>query len=227
MFYSVVEASTNKKTGPMPVATSSKKTCPPSCPLAGNGCYADSYPLKGRWDEVTSGKRGFSLADAVARLAVYVRPGSLWRWAQAGDLPGEGDTIDAGELRQIVDMNKARKGRGFTFTHKPVEDNAANAAAVADANANGFTINLSADNLAEADRFAALNIGPVVTLAPANAPEKFATPEGRKVIVCPSQSRDDVRCIDCGLCAIADRQAIIAFRAHANNWRKAEAVFAA
>ena len=226
MRYYITESSRNKKTGPMPVATSSRKTCPDACPLKNNGCYGDSMPLAGRWNEVTDGRRGYDIDELVSRMSVYVRPNALWRYAQAGDLPGENNHIDADDLNKIVAANKSRNGRGFTFTHKPVENNAHNAAAVAHANANGFTINLSADNLAEADRLAALNIGPVVTLAAHDAPEKFATPEGRKVVVCPAQSRDDVRCIDCGLCAMSNREAIIAFRAHANGWRKAEQVCA-
>ena len=36
--------------------------------------------------------------------------------------------------------------------------------AIADANANGFVVNLSADTLAEADELAALNVGPVVVV---------------------------------------------------------------
>lgn len=227
MLWSIVESSTNKKTGPMPVVTSSRATCPDSCPLKSNGCYADSMPLAGRWNEVTDGRRGFTFDEFLNRLKLYARPNALWRYGQAGDLPGEGDKINRKQLAAIVRVNKSRKARGFTFTHKPVIDNKTNANAIKSANANGFTINLSADNLKEADSLAALNIAPVVTLAPKDAPEKFTTPQGRKIVVCPAQSRDDVRCIDCGLCARADRETIIAFRAHANNWKKAEQVFVA
>jgi hypothetical protein len=60
--YYLTEKSRNAKTGPIPVSTTSADTCPNDCPFRGNGCYADGYPLKGRWDEVTRGERGGSLA---------------------------------------------------------------------------------------------------------------------------------------------------------------------
>ena len=41
--------SSNKKTGPMPVSTTSSETCPTTCPFKGNGCYAESGPLAFLW----------------------------------------------------------------------------------------------------------------------------------------------------------------------------------
>ena len=59
--YSLTRKSRNKKTGRIPVSTTSAETCPEACPFKGAGCYADGYPLKGRWDEVTRGERGGTL----------------------------------------------------------------------------------------------------------------------------------------------------------------------
>ena len=226
MQYFLAETSSNKKTGPMPVGTSSRKTCPTSCAFYKNGCYADSMPLRGRWDEVTNEKRGYNIDEYAARIAAFVRPGSLWRHAQAGDLPGDGDKIDFVDLKKIVDANKSRKGRGFTFTHKPVlgEQWKANADAIAYANKNGFTINLSANNLTHADDLMALNIAPVVAVVASDAPEKMQTPAGHVVVVCPAQTHDGKRCIDCGLCAKVNRKTIIGFRAHGTYTKKANEV---
>lgn len=85
---------------------------------------------------------------------------TLWRHNQAGDLPGENDTIDLVALAQLAEANVGK--RGFTYTHKPMT--ADNAAAVKQANARGFTINLSADNLSEADDLAEMQVGPVVVV---------------------------------------------------------------
>ncbi len=41
--------SSNAKTGPIPVTTTSEETCPVSCPLKRNGCYADAGPLALFW----------------------------------------------------------------------------------------------------------------------------------------------------------------------------------
>jgi len=135
--------------------------------------------------------------------------------------------------------------RGFTYTHKPVLDNAENAAAVAAANAGGFTINLSADNLAHADQLADLNIAPVAVVLPAEFERKSSgrgkarvwtetlsdyrarvrdlkTPAGRYVPVCPATYRDDMTCERCQLCASnkAGRPPV-GFPAHGASKRKA------
>jgi hypothetical protein len=43
------------------------------------------------------------------------------------------------------------------------------------------------------------------------------------IIVCPAQTRDDVTCETCGLCARADRAVIVGFRAHGTRARVADA----
>jgi hypothetical protein len=155
------------------------------------------------------------LLDAIQRQA----PNALWRMNQAGDLPGDGDRIDGDALAQIVDANRGR--RGFTYTHKPM--NADNAFHVAHANRHGFTINLSANNLADADRLADLRVAPVATVLPADATANTVTPKGRKVVVCPATQRDDVSCATCGLCS-RQREAIVGFPAHGAAKRKASKV---
>jgi hypothetical protein len=54
--------SRNVKTGPIPVSTSTRKTCPDSCPFKNNGCYAESGPLAIHWKAVTQGKRLTNIA---------------------------------------------------------------------------------------------------------------------------------------------------------------------
>lgn len=213
--------SNNVKTGPIPVSTMSAETCSDDCPLKGNGCYAGSGPLSWHWRKVTAGLRGISwqaYCDSVEQLD----DGQLWRHAQAGDLPGVNHAIDGLMLAQLVAANEGK--RGFTYTHKPVLTNKRNATLVRLANAQGFTINLSANNLAQADQLSDLAIGPVVTIVAIDAPEKQTTPAGRTVIVCPAQSRDDVTCSSCGLCQRQDRTVIVGFRAHGTAKRKAERI---
>ena len=130
--------------------------------------------------------------------------GQPWRHNQAGDLPGDGDAIDAAKLSALVNANRGKLG--WTYTHKPVDaKHIANRRAIADANADGFVINLSADTLAEADTLAALNVGPVVVVLDAQEGTKAdtTTPEGRKVITCPATYRErcDMRLAAC--CALA------------------------
>lgn len=213
--------SSNVKTGPIPVSTASAETCSDDCPLKGNGCYAGSGPLSWHWRKVTAGLRGVSWSEYCNAIET-LDDGQLWRHAQAGDLPGVNHAIDGLMLAQLIAANEGK--RGFTYTHKPVLTNKRNAMLVRLANAQGFTINLSANNLAQADQLSDLAIGPVVTIVAIDAPEKQTTPAGRTVIVCPAQSRDDITCASCGLCQRQDRTVIVGFRAHGTAKRKAERI---
>ena len=232
------ERSRNAKVGPMPVSTSSNETCPDACPLKRNGCYAEAGPLGMLWRSLsgataggtfTTGGKGVAkaLSWEQFKAAIASLPeGTLWRHNQAGDLPGLNDAIDVEALRGLVVANQGK--RGYTYTHKPVTGphGAANVAAIRDANANGFTVNLSADNLSEADELAQVNAGPVVVVLPAETQGnvKLTTPQGRRVVVCPATYRDDVNCASCKLCAVSSRQSVVGFPAHGASKRKASTV---
>jgi hypothetical protein len=220
--YFITKKSANKKTGPIPVSTTGRDTCPNSCPFKNNGCYADGFPLKGRWDEVTDGRRGGTL-EAMCETIAALPKGQLWRHNQAGDLPGKNGRIRKRDLRAIVKANEGRNG--FTFTHyNPAT--ADNGAAIREANAKGFTINLSANNLGHADVLAQLDVGPVAVVLPANFDtQKTVTPAGRKVAQCPATYRE-TSCAECGLCAKRDRKVIVGFPAHGNAKRKADKIAA-
>jgi len=225
--YLITRVSENIKTGPIMVTTSPRFTCPLSCTLrkGANGataglCYAEHGALGGYvWtslDRATVGSmilngtrvHGF---DELLFVVRSLKPGSLWRHNVAGDLPSNDRiTIDIAALRAIVAANKGR--RGFTFTHFDVLTNSGNRQAIKEANANGFTINLSAHTLARADELADLSIGPVTVILPANTQKNTKTPKGRTVVVCPYATRE-VTCAKCGLCA-RQRSTIVGFPAH-------------
>lgn len=219
--YHLSRVSANSKTGPIPVTTSSKSTCPTSCPLKGNGCYAEYGPLGMHWHQVSIGNRGVTLGELCSSLAKLPKH-QLWRWAQAGDLPGDGHEIDEVALGEITHANRGRRGFGFTHYDPRV---GANGAAILAANTNGFTVNLSADNLEEADHLADADVAPVVCVLPADTTKPVRTPAGRLVTVCPATVRDDVQCATCGICAHATRKAIVGFPAHGTGVKKAEKVF--
>jgi hypothetical protein len=207
--------SSNKKTGPIPVSTTEEQSCPSTCPLKKNGCYADGGPLAIVWRSVPEvGLTWNKFCAAIANLPA----GQLWRHNQAGDLPHKDQKINVAKLARLLVANKGK--RGFTYTHHDMAS-AHNRRAIATANRNGFTINLSANNLDHADELTSLNIGPVVTLAPADQRENGETPQGRKVTVCPATTRDDVTCAACKLCAVANRTTIIAFPVHGASHKRA------
>ena len=178
------------------------------------------YPL-------ARGAMGQSLDWSGFTAAVAALPdGQLWRHNQAGDLPGLGDIVDAVALESLAVANTGK--RGFTYTHKPVTGphGARNAKAIGAANAAGFTVNLSADNLSEADELAATGIGPVVVVLPdtVSGNAEITTPAGRRVSVCPATYRDDVTCSTCQLCQRQNRKSIVGFPAHGASRRKASAI---
>jgi len=210
--------SSNAKTGPIPVSTSSACTCSNACPFKGNGCYADSGPLKLHWSKVTSGHRGFDWHSFLYKVREFP-VGQFWRHNQAGDLPGAGDKVDAKALRELVDANTGK--RGFTYTHKPLS--LGNLSAIRSANKRGFTINLSGNSITHADRLARTGL-PVATVVPADSADRFTTPDGNRVVVCPAQRVDGLSCDKCRLCAKADRGFIVGFKPHGTGAKRVDKV---
>lgn len=200
----------NRKTGPIPTSYSEPETCPDACPLKRNGCYAEGYPVRQHWYAVDKFVPWGDFCTALATLPT----GQLWRHNVAGDLPGKGDRLNVSALMLLVRANAGL--RGFTYTHKPLK-RALERQSVSLANQLGFTINLSADDLREADELAELCIGPVVVTLPSDAPQVSKTPAGRTVIACPAETRDEVTCETCQLCQVSTRKAIVGFRAHGQS----------
>lgn len=206
---SFVRRSGNRKTGPIPVSMTDMESCPKACPHRDAGCYAEFGKLRMHWQNVAT--RGVSWRDFCAAIA-SLPPRTLWRHNEAGDLPGRGDHLDVDALRQLVRANARARARGFTFTHKPLRD-PDERRAVAAANAEGFTINLSADGLDQADELADRRIGPVSVVVPTDAPAKTKTPAGRAVVTCLAETHG-LTCAGCELCAHPTRKSVVAFRAH-------------
>jgi hypothetical protein len=177
-----------------------------------DGCYASSGPLALHWGAVSNGARGTNWQTFVDQIAA-LPDGQLWRHNQAGDLPGDGATVDPVALGELVHANIGR--RGFTYTHYRDSESLA---WVRHANAWGFTINLSANDLADADTLADTGAGPVVVVLPSDTSANTATPAGRSVVVCPATQRDDVSCATCQLCQ-RQRPTIVGFPAHGSRKR--------
>jgi hypothetical protein len=151
------------------------------------------------------------------------------------------ELIDSKQLAQLAEANTGR--RGFTFTHydPTAGDNAEHIAA---ANAAGFTINLSGNNLDHADQLARTKAGPVVSVLPAEYGRRHKgtewletmqvfrrrikalpnkTPRGNKIAICPATFMD-TNCRDCGLCQNWHRNSIVGFPAHGPSTKKADLI---
>ena len=204
--------SSNKKTGPIPVSTTGKSSCPKVCPLKDNGCYAAIGELNIHWNRIdkgTWGKEWNEFCNDVSTIPM----GFLWRHNQAGDLPmGDDGLIDQNAIQRLVVANNGK--RGFTYTHHDMTIEH-NRNMVRLMNENGFRVNLSANNLAHADTLADMDIGPVVVIQDAQNGTRAdtVTPGGRKVVTCPATYKAQTTCLTCGLCA-RKRNTIIGFPAH-------------
>lgn len=217
-----VRNSGNAKTGPIAVSYSPRGTCPPSCAFFRNGCYAEGIRTSVPWRRARSGLRAWF--GFLAKLA-SLPPGTMFRHNVAGDLPGEGEHVDAGKLAQLVRATSHLIA--WTYSHKRGK-----LAKLAIRRANrgpGLAINLSANSPRDADSLSGRYFGPVVTVLPADWGRKHGrTPRGRLIVTCPATYRDSVTCSNCGagrpLCARKDRGYIIGFPAHGISARKADRI---
>ena len=166
----------------------------------------------GTWDELCS-------------YVSSLKPRQIWRHNQAGDLGWVADEhgrelIRLDLLKSLVDANKSSGARGYTYTHHRLEY-LHNLEAVKYANANGFTVNASCESMPQVDEVMSEGV-PAVVVVDNSKDVPTHTPDGHKVVVCPAQTRD-TNCVDCGLCAQAERTCVVAFLAHGNRAKKLNA----
>lgn len=205
--------SANRQLGPMPASMTDMRSCPSSCPFRDRGCMSEHGPIAVHWRRVAAGGVPWS---AFCSQIADLPEGTLWRHNEAGDLPGAGDALDVEALDELVRANAGR--RGFTYKHRPLRT-LAERDAVRAANERGFTINLSADDVSEADDLAALNIGPVIVTLPHDAAFPDATPAGRPIVICPAVAcevggGEPMTCARCKLCENRQRKSIVGFPTH-------------
>lgn len=234
MRYSLTKISRNVKLGPMPASTSSRSTCPTSCPLRGDGCYAEYGPMSIFWSKVDRGEAGGDF-DTFVKDVERLPKRQIWRYGQAGDLPGEGDEIDREQMLRLARANRGRPV--IAFTHKP--PTAANLTILKEATDLGFSVNLSANHVDHADELSKFGFN-VVTVLPSEygkAPSETITEyrsrlnalpkrtnAGKRIAVCPA-TYTETNCLQCGACARSEqRAAIIGFPAHGTKKRQVSAL---
>lgn len=219
--YHFTPKSSNAKTGPIAVTTTSSNSCPATCPFNnGGGCYAASGPLALHWRAVSKGERGGDLSylvDAVSRAKLPA--GSLVRLNQAGDLPHNGGTINFEVLRQLQAI--FGRLRPFTYTHH--KQTRQNLLSVQWANMAGMTVNLSCDSEAQASLRHREGFPSVCVVRSDDQRRSWQDDHGVRFQTCPAQLKDGVTCQTCQLCTRADRACVVAFRAHGTGKRKINA----
>lgn len=212
----------NTKVGKIPVSTSPKQTCPSSCPLRDEACYARFSTLGMYWSKLSKGLTGKSWESLINNIKL-IKSGQLWRHNQAGDLPKdellstpEVDRLDEEKCLQLVSASSHTKG--FTYTHYSCYDEH-NRKIIKHMNQqSGMTVNISADTVEQADEYVSLNIGPVCVTMPTGTPTlNNRTPAGNFIVICPAQTNNNMTCEKCKLCQVKTRKSIIGFIAHGSG----------
>ena len=223
MLTQFVKLSSNSKIGKIPATNSSRLTCPDSCPFKLNGCYADGYYTSLNWNKVTSGERGSEWPEFLAAIKA-IKPATLWRHNVSGDLrptANNKELIDSKALTQLATANS--DSRGFAYTHYLPSKH--NIRAIRKANKLGFTVNLSANSVAQSIEYKkAFPDLPVVTVAPSDIGNGTRTIGGQKIVVCPATYKDNVTCKTCKLCSVSNRDSVVAFPAHGTQAKKANLI---
>lgn len=221
-----VAVSGNKKTGPIPVTSTAAQSCPVACPMrtdSAGGCYAASGNSAIHWRALSQGRAATALdVDGLYSAVSSIPKGKLWRHNESGDLlSDEYGFINAGFIWGLVHANKGR--RGFTYTHHA--QNFHNLTLIQQANREGFTINISTNNIKHAieTREKAPDV-PIVTIVSEeqwggkrviNMPES-----GVYIARCPAEYNEGVTCKTCGICQVSSRKAIVGFTPHGTGKRR-------
>ena len=204
----------NSKTGAMLLVRSPRSTCPDSCSLKGNGCYAENFPLVLHW--LKQEQTGVDFATVLYAVRTLPKE-AIWRLFEAGDFEPSSENPELISSQQVISLIAANKGkRGFGYTHYPVLPNLE---AFQLMNSSGLTINASADSLEQAKLY--FELGLPTTLVVAEKTPKDVTVDGVRIVVCPNQSlKSKPTCLQCQLCQKPDRDYVIGFRAHGSKKRK-------
>ncbi len=137
-----------------------------------------------------------AFCDEIAQLPA----GQLWHHNHQGDLPGDplALELDAEPLERLLRANRGKRAFSFTRYHPQYGHNAD---LIAAANQQGFTLNLVADSLTEADELLGWQVAPVVVKVPEDTRQLLHTPAGNPVVRCPQKFRPGVTCATCQRCA--------------------------
>lgn len=220
MKFKFTPKSSNAKTGPIPVTMTERASCPDTCALKKNGCYADNFPLSLHWDRVES--TGIDEAKLIDKISALPN-GQLWRHNVAGDLPSLAGLVDSNAFNRLIDAAKHTKP--IIYTHHKLYPH--NQKLFAHARAQGVVINASCENIGSAASaiksginavcIMPLDAKPVTKLLDPNNDQELA-----RVVICPAQQKDSVTCASCGLCARdrVDAGVIVGFLAHGAKSKK-------
>lgn len=172
----------------------------------------NGYHTRIHGNAITREDRGVSPEQFIKQVAA-LPPGSLFRHNVGGDLWNQLGRIDRTLLKRLTGAVQ-HLSRAWTYTH--LRPNSLNQVAIRQANRDGFTVNISTENLDDAVKY--FRRGYPVTCIVTDMPTRF-THQGVTFVRCQNQCDDgQTQCAGCGngepMCAKADRNYVIAFEKH-------------
>lgn len=205
LFVSVVEKSGDtklSKTGNVSATWASQASCPNSCPLKTNGCYAEAgraalstRRLNERTDASALTGRALTLEIARQEAAEILKLSGRrkLRVHAVGDCT---DNDTAGIVGSAMVAHEAKHGKAaWTYTHA--------AADIDQAAWNGARVLASCQSVDEVRRFRSKGYGTAL-IVPPHPTNKIYDYQGERVIPCPAQLNKAVTCEFCTLCQRPD-----------------------
>jgi hypothetical protein len=227
----VTPQSGNAKTGNIPVTYRPMTTCANDCAflpkdyaeqLVAAGLRSPDIPSEGGCygtGRIFGMARKFAATitagEVRAKLARAARSARFLRDRVVGDILTESGTIDHGYIATIAKLAREAHLIPFGYTHAwrgMTSDD------VAQIRATGYIMNASCET--RDDVRAAVDLGMPVTIA-SDIVADGEMIAGKRVVTCPAQTREDVTCASCGLCARGERAAVVRFQIHGTARKRA------
>lgn len=198
-----VENSKNEKLGKNVAATyaSIESTCPSSCKLKNNGCYAQAGFVGIQNARLTRANEERSLSPTqIAKIEAHLIDksfnGSHIKNATMLRIHVSGDVASRSGVKAIAKASGRymARGGGRVWTYSHAWKN------IPRSHWGKVSVLASVDSLREAHEAIAAGYAPAMAV-PKFESHKAYLIDGIKFIPCPAQTKDDVTCSDCKLCA--------------------------
>ena len=217
-YFHLSRVSSNKKTGPIAVTTTSKSSCSVNCGMR-EVCYAASGPLALHWAAVSNGSRSKQWREHLEDLE-SLPFGSPLRLNQAGDLVASASgRLSRALIDGLLSVVKSRRLQAWSYTHHD-HTLGDNGKLLRRANREGLRVNVSTETEESADRAIAAGLPAVLAVSSEETRTVWRTPDRNLVKVCPAQLRD-TDCNRCMLCHKRGSKVIVAFLAHGSRKSRA------
>jgi hypothetical protein len=213
-----VEVTDNSKTGKVSASYSSQESCPPTCTLRGEGCYAEHGMMAIHTRRLNNS--GVTDAEAIALEEAAAIDGLTGkrplRIHAVGDCrtPEAADIIAGAAHRYTAKHDQP----AWTYTH-------AWANVHRDHFGSAISVLASCESTEQFDAVRAAGYAPALVVDKHESPRAFRADDGTLMIPCPAQTHEGTQCIDCKLCwradALLERKAAILFEVHSGGAKKA------